>query len=576
MLFRSPDSPSSCFPLPTFVFCVADALAILSTTQTSRPAPIQSPPPHLIPPNIHLPHIFTSPADMDMNFDEAWCPVCDRQILPKRYQVPVPPPQSEQPAAAPIVPPSSPSSSSSKSDANQATRSRAAAGKARGGGLLQGTGRVRPNGAIKRTDSAAATKAPLQQATKPAAPVKHRTVIDQGPIPLYCSDECRMQDISRFDAAFPHDYNPDRESAPYSPVSPKNSYSQSELEDDSSSGSSLDSALSSSSDSNYEYCSPSIATLAAIYGFPPAPPPLPLAPRETTAYAPELEFSNDYQCGVMMAARRIKAALCPEPVTKRSIFSSVEPEPRKPVPGWTDGSDAWRSSVYNFTPIANEGASASYVPALSHRKGGVPSKLGDGSASLVPNARRNVAPPRPVSSSTNELYAKFSEQFARRSESRAALFPHSSSSQSLPPLSPTSTTSSRHRKEVPILKPGAEGRLLVPDVKLRARTASSYSVSSRSTRSPLARQPSESSTHSAWNEQCDSPSRPTQQTRSWSYDNVKTYPVMMPTPKKEKRIVKQVVDGEERDVEIEVEVTPHLKRLFIFDDREPSSRSNRS
>ncbi|EIW81000.1 hypothetical protein CONPUDRAFT_165236 [Coniophora puteana RWD-64-598 SS2] len=512
-----------------------------------------------------------------MDFDESWCPVCDRQIMPKRYQVPIPPPQPEQPAAPLTAPPSSPSSSSSKADATaaQPTRSKAAAGKARGGGLLQGTGRVRPNGAIKRTDSTSASKPPAQQSTKPAAPVKHRTVIDQGPIPLYCSDECRMQDIPRFDAAFPHDYNPDRESAPYSPVSPSNSYSQPETEDDSSSGSSLDSGLSSSSESNYEYCSPSIATLAAMYGWTLPPPSLPLPPKESTTI-PEPEFSNDYQCGVMMAARRIKTALCPEPAPKRSIFSSVEPEPRKPVPGWTDGSDAWRSSVYNFTPIANKGAGASYVPALSHRKGGVPSRFGDSSASSAPNNRRSGVPPRrPVSSSTNELYAKFSEQFARRSESRTALFPQSSSSQSLPPLSPTSTTSSCHRKEVPILKPGAEGRLLVPDVKLRARTGSSYSVSSRSTRSPLARQPSESSADSAWNEKLDSP-RPTQQNRSWSYDNVKTYPVMMPTPNKEKRIVKRVVDGEEKDVEIEVEVTPHLKRLFIFDDREPSSRSNRS
>src|SRR5580693_8890866 len=32
-----------------------------------------------------------------MDFDAAWCPVCDRQIIPKRIQVPVPPPPPPPP-----------------------------------------------------------------------------------------------------------------------------------------------------------------------------------------------------------------------------------------------------------------------------------------------------------------------------------------------------------------------------------------------------------------------------------------------------------------------------------------------
>lgn len=35
-------------------------------------------------------------------------------------------------------------------------------------------------------------------------------------------------------------------------------------------------------------------------------------------------------------------------------------------------------------------------------------------------------------------------------------------------------------------------------------------------------------------------------------------------PKKEKRIVKKIVDGVERDVEVEVEVDEILKKLFCF------------
>jgi hypothetical protein len=40
--------------------------------------------------------------------------------------------------------------------------------------------------------------------------------------------------------------------------------------------------------------------------------------------------------------------------------------------------------------------------------------------------------------------------------------------------------------------------------------------------------------------------------------------------KKEKRIQKQVVDGEERDVEVEVEMPPPFKQLFLFSGKEAS------
>lgn len=58
--------------------------------------------------------------------------------------------------------------------------------------------------------------------------------------------------------------------------------------------------------------------------------------------------------------------------------------------------------------------------------------------------------------------------------------------------------------------------------------------------------------------------------RSWSYDNLVTYPVMPPITKKEKRIQRQVVDGEEQDVEVEVEITQPMKRLFLFSGKEAS------
>lgn len=47
-----------------------------------------------------------------------------------------------------------------------------------------------------------------------------------------------------------------------------------------------------------------------------------------------------------------------------------------------------------------------------------------------------------------------------------------------------------------------------------------------------------------------------------------TFPILQLPPKKEKRIERRVIDGEERDVEVEVEVVQPLKRLFLFPGKE--------
>jgi hypothetical protein len=62
--------------------------------------------------------------------------------------------------------------------------------------------------------------------------------------------------------------------------------------------------------------------------------------------------------------------------------------------------------------------------------------------------------------------------------------------------------------------------------------------------------------------------RPTVETRSWSYDNVTTYPVMPMPRRKEIRYERRVVDGVATVVETEVEVQPELKRLFLFPGKE--------
>jgi hypothetical protein len=48
---------------------------------------------------------------------------------------------------------------------------------------------------------------------------------------------------------------------------------------------------------------------------------------------------------------------------------------------------------------------------------------------------------------------------------------------------------------------------------------------------------------------------------------------MMPPAKKEKRIEHRMVDGEVKEVEVEVDVVQPLKRLFLFADKETTSGS---
>jgi hypothetical protein len=45
---------------------------------------------------------------------------------------------------------------------------------------------------------------------------------------------------------------------------------------------------------------------------------------------------------------------------------------------------------------------------------------------------------------------------------------------------------------------------------------------------------------------------------------------MQPPRRREKRIQKQVVNGEERNIEVEVEVTRPFKQLFLFSGKDAS------
>ena len=396
------------------------------------------------------------------------------------------------------------------------------------GGLVRGTGRVKPNGTIKRSDpkrdAPSAVPPTLTQAIPAAG--KHRTVIDQNPTPLYCSDECRLEDLNWMYGGLSLDYNPDRDprGSPLLPPVPHNSYStipslgdESDCTSPSTSPESQSSTLASERNplsSESPDMNPSIAALARIYDFPPLPPRPSLLDEEPREAA--IEFDNDYQSGVMMAARRIRETLCPHSETTKTVRPSGQsPRDRRPIPGWTDGSDSWRSSVYSLaspnTPMSSASHSSrderpaaySSFVASPHRSTGVYSTIGD---SNTPMASMQSTGPSRLSAAarantSDDLHSKYSLAFSRRSDSRSSLPGSAPQAQSFPV--PT------RRREQNILKPGAEGKLLVPDVKLKASSATSVhsndgaSVSSwRSSsthsymRSPLSRQGSEVSVES--------------------------------------------------------------------------------
>ena len=377
-------------------------------------------------------------------------------------------------------------------------RAKTGAVKHRGGGLVHGTGRVKPNGKIKRSDSSASSKLQAPATTTPhnPVPIKTRTVIDQGPVPLYCSDECQIRDLNSMYGAFSIDYHPDRDSPPPPPV-PHNSYSQREQingSDSDSSGGTTSSVESCSSSLQFSMpsesasapqprseMSPCLATLYELSKWK-QPPPAPILCSDPW----DSELSTNFHSGIIMAGRRITTVFGSEPEVKRStLYGALLPQPRRQrhIPGWTDGSNAWRGEVYGLVaPPADDDASyqrddrtarayGSFV-ASPHRSHGIQSTVGQSklnSSHFTPASFPATKTQEVISA--EELYSKYSQSFSRRSESRASLYPSSSLvAQSYPSTAP--------RRERFLVHPGAQGKLLVPDVKLKARGNSSTSVSS--------------------------------------------------------------------------------------------------
>jgi hypothetical protein len=419
-----------------------------------------------------------------MDCTACWCPGCDREIIPKRLLVPREPSPADLPAPKRATP----------AKKSKTTRTRA--------GLVHGTGRVKPNGALKSAE--------------PAAPIKMKSIVDPSPLPLYCSDECRMADMGSV-------YSNDCPSTS-TPLTPRHPLSD---------ASSFDSDDSdSSADSEYtNVVNKSLRVLAEAYNFPAIPhaPRVRSPPRSSQKPSPP-----EYNGGMIMAGRRIAEYLKPEPDNRSEYQKKAGKQPRKLVKGWNDGSTEWRAHIYNFAtsnkthPDDVAKAYGSQV-AFSHRSSnGVTSTLGEGSSP-------STSPISPVartsswhdSYETEELYAKFSASLSKKAEQRAVEYPASAPSVL------------RSRQPV-------KG-LLVPEIK--RRPVSSESLEPVNTVLPVP--------------------RPRFETRAWSYDNVLTYPCPPPKPSRyETKTESQIVNGVETEVTVQVPVYDKPKCLFNFPPRD--------
>ena len=310
---------------------------------------------------------------------------------------------------------------------------------------------MKPNGAIWASESNFKNSAPEP------APIdlsKQQLAIEQSPTPLYCSDKCRLLDINSSCSFLESDHNPDRQFAP-PPPGPHNSLSS--ITFTTSQNSESDSSASTDLSVKLTDTDRCHVLLAPLYGFPPLPPGPRLLHRQPEQ---KVDPSKEFQSGVMMAAQRIKANLI-KPPPERSSFAHLNPppEPTKPIPGWTDGTDGWCAEVYSLAkpwdyslPIdeaSDPKRAYKGFFASSQRQGGIYSTLDQNYH--VPQPLSDDSEPARRNKVVNDLYSKYNLAFTCCSESRSSI-------QSCPSVLsmsrslPTTAAPIVKKKEVPILK----------------------------------------------------------------------------------------------------------------------------
>jgi hypothetical protein len=219
-----------------------------------------------------------------------------------------------------------------------------------------------------------------------------------------------------------------------------------------------------------------------MYNFAPLPPAPPIIDDSESDTEPA---AYQYEGGVIMGARRMKKELFSAP-PPRIQYGRVVSEPRKPIPGWTDGSNAWREQAYN---ISSKNPATSFTARSSN---GIPCTLSRSWARPTLTRPTTAAPVVGTSASDAEMLDRFSASFTRSTSSSSlpsSPLPRSSRASS----SSLSSLMSCTKKERPLVAKGAEGKLLVPNVKMRVpRSGSSSSLASqmsspsrKTVRSPL-------------------------------------------------------------------------------------------
>ncbi|KAL1736569.1 hypothetical protein EV714DRAFT_232629 [Schizophyllum commune] len=414
-------------------------------------------------------------------------------------------------------------------------------------------------------------KQPRQAPAQPATVLKTRTVYDSAPLPLYCSDKCRLADLQSpaRAGALPIGHNPVRH--PWRLDDDELALVPDCAVDDVSSVGTSSSASSTSSAPELQLrdMDPSLAAIFRGYDFKPMPLVPGLAPDARPAVPRSARRKRDldaeYNGGIMMSGKRIQEWTHPEqPKPSRPAYPLPYPpgyaQPTAPtkssptssqkngvIPGWNDGTNAWRASIYNLSSTTDvdpmdlrEHYAYSTQVASTHRSsGGVVPTIQSSpptspvtSTSSVPGLRRNSAPSTARTDPDALLLSKFSEPFSRRSESR----------QTLNSGSPRPSSSMPEYREKSLVARGAEHALLVPNVTLKVRRRSNERTGSSlpGARSPLSMTAVASSDEETDGDDdvtltedklselkvSDKPKRPTIESRPWSYDGYKTYPAM--------------------------------------------------
>ncbi|KAF8761948.1 hypothetical protein RHS01_00480 [Rhizoctonia solani] len=156
-----------------------------------------------------------------LDLDTSYCIVCNQFIWPERYQVAVEG-SAPAPAPAPVSPTDTSTLRATKKPVGRTTRTNPQ--------RKQTQPPLRRNASTRR----APTLPPLEAAIETSA-TKVRTVISQGPAPIYCSDACRSHDVesgNRAETSLKTLFDPSYSPCKPSPISPLISGSESDMDTD--------------------------------------------------------------------------------------------------------------------------------------------------------------------------------------------------------------------------------------------------------------------------------------------------------------------------------------------------------